>query len=206
MRKKILKTKKTKADRKPKQLQKTSSPRAKTSQKTLKTKEATKGFGSKIKGLARKTQKSVRGQISGRTEALKLKLSGYGIGVDDVRATAKHLEQVLKDLRSREFLKQPGIQTLVERVNRKNVESSNFEAQKMAAKIPRSGDVQKHMKATKQKKNISKNDREQDKKLRELSRQSNKQLAQTVVQAIMRRVDEVRRSLTGSAESLRRKK
>ncbi len=148
---------------------------------------------SKIRDLAAQTQKTVQGQLATQTEALRTKLSAYGIGVDDVKATAKHLEQVLKDLRGRDFLKQPGIQSLVERVTKKNIERANHEAQKMAERIPR-------------KKMNSKQKQKQDKLFGAFSERTSQHLGGTVVQAIIKRVEEVRKSLTGSAQGIRRKK
>ncbi len=155
---------------------------------------STRNIGRKIKSLALKTQKTVSGQLFSQTEALKTRLSAYGIGVDDVKAGAKHLEQVLKDIRGREFLKQPGVQALVERVTRKNVEKSNLEAQKMAEKVPR-----KKRLSSKQKEKLNR-------QFSALSEQTAQAMGSTVVQAIMKKVEEVRRSISAPLrESGRRK-
>jgi len=160
-------------------------------------KKSKNNLRNKIKGLALQTQKTVQDSIYSQTEALKSKLNAYGIGVDDVKATAKHLEQVLKDLRNSDFLKQPGVQILVERVNRRNVEKSNVEAQRMAQKFPR-------------KKNLSKKQKAKlDRQFNVISERAGQQLGNTVVQAIMKRVEEVRQSFSrkspASAEASRRK-
>lgn len=148
----------------------------------------------RIKDLALQTQKSVQGQFMSQTDALKTKLSSYGIAVDDMKATAKHLEQVLKDLRGREFMKQPGVQALMDRVTKKNVEKANLEAQKLAQKVPR-------------KKKLSiKEKNKQEKLFTALSQSKAEQLGHTVVQAIMKRVEEVRKSLSMTTDNIRRKK
>lgn len=180
---------------------KTKKTKVKSKSKVKKTKKSTlkvrgkrlaspRNIGRKIKSLALQTQKSVSGQLYSQTEALRTKLSSYGIGVDDVKAGAKHLEQVLKDIRGRDFLKQPSVQALVERVTRKNVEKSNLEAQKMAEQVPR--------------KKLTKKQKEKlNRQFNALSEQSAQAMGSTVVQAIMKRVEEVRRTMSGRRKSKR---
>jgi hypothetical protein len=190
----MAKKKKTLKKTTKKTLKKASKAKAKKASKPSGRIASPRNIGRKIKNLALQTQKTVSGQLYTQTEALKTRLSAYGIGVDDVKAGAKHLEQVLKDIRGREFLKQPGVQNLVERVTRKNVEKANLEAQKMAEKVPR------------KKRLSSKQKEKQNRQFNALSEQTAQAMGSTVVQAIMKRVEEVRRTISAPLSASGRRK
>lgn len=173
-------------------------PRGSKAKDRLKSRAPSKGtsdrLAKKIRELATKTQRRVKGELTSKSEALsdalKEKLSAYGIGVDDVRAKAKLLEKVLQDIKGREFLKQPGIQSLVEKVNRRSIEKSNFEAQRMAEKLPRTKKLQRRQKQNRQK------------QLYAFLKSAEMRINEGVVQSVIKRVEDVKRAL---AEGRRKK-
>src|SRR5437868_7040427 len=70
------------------------------------------------KNIRGKIQK-IAGGAQRRGLVLQEMLSSYGIGVDDVKAKASQLENVLRELKSREFMNAPAIQKLMSRVRKK---------------------------------------------------------------------------------------
>ncbi|MGE3974597.1 MAG: hypothetical protein AB7F59_08740 [Bdellovibrionales bacterium] len=121
---------------------------------------------------------------------LRETLAMYGIGVEDIKSRAKQLEKVIQDIRSQDFLKKPSIQSLMQKVQQKQAPETAVVPQTPAPAI--------------EKPKVLSSEEAKDEFFRSqvLTEDNKKELGNHLVKAILHRVDEFRKSLTPSAETI----